>query len=272
MPASIRLRMLVADLDGTLLDPSGGLRPAVAAAVHRAIDRGVVVVLATARPPRSSAALRRELRIDTPGIYYNGALVADPSGEILLHDPIPPAAAAKVIAALVAEDPRAVVGLEILDRWYVNRPGAFDDVATARAGWEPDYVGPLDPCLATPVTKILAASPGRDCAKIEEAVAREAGDLVTATRTDAWLLQVMHRGVTKSRAAALIAGRFGVEPGEVMALGDSWNDVDLVEWAGFGVAMGNSPEVLRQAADAVVESNAEDGAARAVEKYLLGGA
>lgn len=264
-----RFRLIALDVDGTLLRSDKRLSPRVTQAVRRATEAGVCVVLASARPPRSLSEIHRFLKLDTLQINYNGALVHDPvSRRHIHHKPLPPELASRVVRHARRVDRDVVVSLEILDKWYTDHVDETLPTETSKA-FTPDFIGPLESFLHVPVTKImLLATPDR-LGRIRGAVVKKFGDELGLAVSDPHLLQVIHPEADKARALALVAGRYGILPSEVMAIGDAPNDLTMLHWAGLGVAVGNAWDNVRMAADVVVPPNDDDGVAHAIERFVL---
>jgi Cof subfamily protein (haloacid dehalogenase superfamily) len=265
------IRMVAVDVDGTLLRSDKQLTRRTAEAIRRACEAGVKVVLASARPPRSLRAIQEALRLDTPQVNYNGALVHDMvRRRHLSHRPLEVDLARRVIQAARRADRDCVVSIEILDRWYTDRLDETLPTETSKS-FAPDFVGPLDAFLTVPVTKLMLLAPEARMGRIRAAVEKRFIGQVGLAVSDRYLLQVLHREATKAAALQGIADQFGIARDQVMAIGDAPNDVPMLRWAGFGVAVANAWSTALAAADAVVGSNDEDGVAQAIERYVLEG-
>ncbi|MCC6580917.1 MAG: HAD family hydrolase [Phycisphaeraceae bacterium] len=257
------------DMDGTLLRSDGRLTRRVVETVHEVQNRGVKVIIATARPPRGVAEIAEVLRLDTLQITYNGAMIFDPvRRKHTYHKPLDSALVKKMIKAARKADKQVVVSLEILDKWYTDHVDETLPTETSRR-FSPDFVGPLEAFLHVPITKLLLLAPPERIGPIREAVEGKFADKVTAAISDKHLLQYIHKEADKSIALAQIAESYGIPAESVMAIGDAPNDVRMLHWAGLGVAVENGWEVARQFADVVVPSNDNDGVAFALRKYVL---
>jgi len=264
-----RVRMLALDVDGTLLRSDKNMTRKVGDAVRAAADAGVHVVLASARPPRSLRTIYEALKLNTLQINYNGALIHDMKrGRHVRHTPLDMAVARKVIAAARRVDRKCCVSLEILDKWYTDHTD--DDLPTETSlRFKPDFVGPLNAFLTVPVTKLMLLAPPDRMARITESIQRKFAGHVGMTVADRHLLQLMDHRIHKGEALAHVANQYGIDRSEVVAIGDAPNDVQMLRWAGFGIAVESGwPEAIA-AADALVPSNDADGVAHAIERYVL---
>ena len=268
----MKIHLVAIDLDGTLLT-SGNEITAPTEAIVKAVRReqGVHVVLATARPPRSVKRFYDVLGLDGPMINYNGALVFDPAARrILMHAPISAATARGIVDLARDEHPEVLVSAEVLDRWYTDRVDAAYITQTGRL-FEPDRVAPIDEWLAEPVTKLLLLGDGGRMNELGRSIARAFRYQVSVIQTEAECLQITHPTVSKARALKTVAGELGVMREQVMAIGDNANDVEMLQWAGVGVAMANAPESVLRAADYVTDHNDADGVAKAMHQLIMGG-
>ena len=256
-------------MDGTLLRPDGTVSPRVRAALRAARAAGLRVVLATARPVRVVRPLAAGLGLGGHAICLGGAQRFDLDADVLVgEDRLDHATATAVLGALRAAHPDvlvvAEVGLDIhvehgfsLDDW------GFMDLArhTVRGS-----LAELDPG----VTALLAGHAHVPLDELELVAGAAAGSRASITRSGGPHIEVFAPGVSKAAGLAALCADLGIPREEVVAVGDHRNDVEMVRWAGRGVAVANAVPELRAVADAVVPSNAADGVAVLVEE-LLGG-
>jgi 5-amino-6-(5-phospho-D-ribitylamino)uracil phosphatase len=235
------------------------------------LAKGVKIVLATARPPRSVRAYYEALKLDTPTINYNGALIWDePRRQAVEHVPLDVAVAKKVVAWGRKLCPELLVSVEILDKWYTDHYEEIPEYMTETAKqFTPDFIGPLEAFLRVPITKLMLLGAPARIAELEEKLAAKFASVVAHTRSDAHMLQLMSPETSKARALAKIAHLLDVRQEEVLAIGDAPNDVHMLEWAGVAAAPANAWDAAKRAADLIVPSNDEDGVAVALRKYVL---
>lgn len=263
------IELLAIDLDGTTLRRDKRLSERVCRAVRMATARGVRVVLATARPPRSVRPIRERLGLTNLQVHYNGALVHDPVRRAhVLHRPLQAELARRLVRFARRLDPRVVVSLEILDRWYTDHVDDTLPTETALV-FRPDVIGPLEAFLRVPITKLMLLGASERIDRLRDAIAARFGRHIALPVSDPHLLQIVDRHVDKATALALVARRYDVLPARVMAIGDAPNDNGMIRWAGVGVAVANAWPETRHAADVVVPSNDDDGVAEAIERFVL---
>ncbi|MEX0744638.1 MAG: Cof-type HAD-IIB family hydrolase [Phycisphaeraceae bacterium] len=263
------IRMIALDLDGTLLRSDKRLSRHSIRAIADATTRGVHVVLASARPPRTVRELYDRLTLETLQVNYNGALVHDAvRRRHVHHTPMSQKLATRLVRFARKFDPKVAVSVEILDKWYTDRVDPTLLTETARHQG-PDFVGPLASFLHVPVTKLMLLAPPHRLQPLTDAVRRKFGSQVGVLVSDRHLIQIVHPEVDKAAAVAWVAKRYGIDPEQVMAVGDAPNDLGMLRWAGLGVAVGNAWSAVREAADVIVSANDDDGVAEAIRRYVL---
>ncbi|HTV92506.1 MAG TPA: Cof-type HAD-IIB family hydrolase [Verrucomicrobiae bacterium] len=259
------IRLVALDLDGTLLDSSEGISLANRAAIKHAQALGLHIVIITGRGADAPLAFGRELGLTDPIICAHGALTKDcPSGRERRHIAIPREYATALIEFAQAH------GLDTA----VYTGEHFHRIAGARRHME-DMVGPL--WVDVPDLIPLAE---RDSTFIRffghdavDAISSHFAGLPVHFKFETWgnfeELAITSEEATKERALAQLCDDLSISAKEVIAVGDSRNDVPMLRWAGIGVAMGNAlPEVI-DAAPYVTAGNDDDGVARALERFVF---
>lgn len=268
------IALIALDLDGTLLTDDLRITARSRTAIRRARERGVTVLLASARPPRSMRCYHRELELDTPVIAYNGALVWDVGqGRPLLHQPLVPDAARALVAFLRQQQPELNLSLECADRWYID--DLTEEVRRAIEQYEvdpPHGVGCLERVLndeAEAISKVLFRGNAQTAAQLLAALPPDLSERLHVTTSGEWFCEVMAAGATKAAAIEWTAAHLRLGPGGVLAIGDSPNDIPMLQAAALGVATENAARLVKEAADALTASNNDDGVALAIERYVL---
>jgi Cof subfamily protein (haloacid dehalogenase superfamily) len=270
--ASSSFRLVAVDLDGTLLRSDSSVSQRTRDAIEAARQADATVVIVTARSPRSVGDLAREAGIGGWAICANGATVFDlDTARIIRHTALPAAVGHRIAVALRAEVPDIVFGWE-LELRFGSEPGYE---ALREAHWWPRPEGSFPPCDVLdwhqPFTKLLARAEG-EAQELAFAVAREAarGD-ASVTLTGQAFVEVMAAGVTKGAALAQFASELGIDRSDVIAFGDHVTDVEMLEWAGLGVAVANGHPSALAVADEVAKTNDEDGVAVILERLSYAG-
>jgi len=257
-------------MDGTLLAPDGTVSDRVAAAVRAARGAGIHVVPVTGRPPQALWSLAAAAGLGPFGVCSNGAALVDLDRRQLLEvDHIPGEIAAALVQHARVAEPAIRFAVDGLDR-FSHEASFFD----RPVDWEEDIteVDDLTPVLFAGCIKLIARRPGLSAAELIGRLSPLLGSNVHVTTSGLDWVDIGLVGVTKATALARACARLGIEPRDVIAVGDNHNDLSMIDWAGHGVAVANAvPEVL-QAAARVVPSNAGDGVAVLLEELLAAAA
>jgi Cof subfamily protein (haloacid dehalogenase superfamily) len=264
------LRGIVLDVDGTLLDPAHRITPATGAAVARAREAGWRVVLASGRSPRAMVEYMRELDLDGPAIGFNGALTFRLAGdaiEPLAGTPLDRDAAVEVLAMATARS--VEIGWFTLDGWRVSSPGAAADEEAALTD-EPPLVDPALPDGAPTPYKLMAIAVTESERRALEALRSDLPASVRGVFSHPRYLEVIAPGIDKAVAVREACAAWGLTATDLAAVGDAENDIGMLRQAGAGVAMGNASRAVMDAAAWVTATNAQDGAAVAIQRLLDG--
>ncbi len=264
-----RYRLVVADLDGTVRSRRLGITPGVRAAVAAARARGVRVCVATGRMWRSAAPHVAALGADPPVILYNGGLLYDFAAARVLEERRLPRASARAVLALARRDPGVQPHLFQDDRVYVERRHPLTDAYVADDGLDYEVVPGFDAVLEAgdPHKLLLIGVPERVVA-LQDAI-RAAGLPVHAVRSEPTYLEILPPGVSKGTALRAMMAALGVAREAVIAVGDSWNDLEMIEAAGLGVAMADAPAVVRARARHVCPTSEAEGFREVLELFVL---
>lgn len=256
-----RPALIALDVDGTVLDFDGSLSPAVTDAVRRARGAGITVAIATGRSMHSTLPVCVSLGLNRGyAVSSNGAVVVDVGArspvDVMTFD------ATESVKFFADHVPDALLAVEQLGVGYLVTgefpPGELDGEIT---------VVSHDQLLTGPVTRLVARMPNGNREEFFE-MAHAAGlrGVDYAIGYSAWI-DFMPEGVSKASGLAAVCGRLGIEASDVLAVGDGHNDMEMLAWAGRGVAMGQAPDDVKAVADDVCLSVAEDGVAVLLAEY-----
>jgi Cof subfamily protein (haloacid dehalogenase superfamily) len=261
-------RLLALDADGTILTADQQVRPAVRAAIRAAQERGVVVVLATGRAFRGAQAIARDVGLTAPVICYQGAVVQDPlSEEVLLSETYP---RTLIYELLDWTEPRRLDVTVYVDGFMylkeLRHPPEFYD---RWFGIPMRLVPDLRASLPDDPTKFLLIAESETCDRVlPELRALFAGRLEVFRSHDLFV-EGTAPGVSKGSALAYLAARYGIPREQVIAVGDAGNDLEMLRWAGLGVAMGNAAPEVQAMADWVAPPIMADGVAEVIRRFIL---
>jgi len=266
MPTSIRL--LLADVDGTLVTQDKRLTDRAVDAVHRLHRAGVLFAVTSGRPPRGMEMLVDPLDLTSPIAAFNGGLIVERDMEVTEARVVPEHVVGPIIEMMTGAGLAAWLyrGKEwnILD---ADGPHVAKEAATVQ--FEPTVVDSYDG-LHHQVAKIVGVSDDRKAMDAAtRAVADRFGDHVSAAQSQPYYLDVTHPLANKGSVATYLSRRYHVARHEIATIGDMPNDVLMFERSGLSIAMGNASPEVRGKADAVTTSNEEEGFAVAVERFIL---
>jgi len=264
----LKYRLIATDLDDTLLNNEEAVTPRTREVIRQAQMMGVQVTLATGRMYRSARPYALDLGIDLPLITYQGALVkTSGSGEVLSHHTVPLELAREVIDDGVRCG--LTVNLYVDDQLYVSQLTEEARRYARKVRVAAEVVGDLRHFLQAEPTKLLFIGGEEELDLLWRQEEEKFGQQLFITKSKPHFLEFTHPQATKGWGLAIVAQRLGIRREEIIAFGDSFNDLDLLRGAGFGVAMGNARPELKAAADYVTDTNEADGVAAAIEKFVL---
>ena len=263
-------RLLCLDIDGTLLNSRHQITPGVKKAIQSAGRAGCCVALVSARMPEGMRPLAQELGLNTPLLCYSGAFILDQAETILWQKQIP----ADLVRTIWLHTRQQQLHLSLYseDHWYIEATDFWSgqesdithitpqiiDYSKQISVWEKAGTGPNKLlCMAEPE-------------KIQQLMALLPRLPLTIYRSKPTYLEIGSPAASKTKAIEVLAARLGITREEIICIGDNFNDRDMLEYAGLGIAMGNAPQEVQASADAVTTTNDEDGVARAIEKYYFG--
>jgi Cof subfamily protein (haloacid dehalogenase superfamily) len=268
------IRIVAVDVDGTLLDSSHALRADVGEALQQLSSSGITVVLATARGPMALDEIVQQLRFAPLLICFSGAWIGrwdavSPSPVGVRFDRrLPASAAQSVLATAFAHgiEPSVFTPGEWRVRTMTAEIVVECRIVNARPLVTPELLGPAE----EPSKIMLISRPG-DPALVLRTIAHSVQSLSTATFSKPNYLEIIAPGVNKARAVADLAQDLGVNLSQVAAIGDGENDVEMLQTAGLGIAMGNACDAAKSAAGWITGTNDEGGVAQAVRRLTATG-
>jgi Cof subfamily protein (haloacid dehalogenase superfamily) len=262
--------LVALDLDGTLVGRDLAISERVRRSIARMQAAGIRGCLVTGRMYRATVPFARELGFDAPVICYQGAAIIDPvTDDVLRHA----ALGNPVVRDLVAATEADGMHLQLYrnDEYYAETRNRFSDLYASLAKTDPVIVPSLREAFAySDATKAVVIADVPDAERYAAKLRTQLAGRAYVTRSLPEFVEILDLSVDKGDALAFVASRLGVRMENVVAIGDSWNDVPLLRVAGFGIAMGSAPPELRDVAMAVVGDVSHDGVAEAIERYVLG--
>jgi Cof subfamily protein (haloacid dehalogenase superfamily) len=262
------VRLLLADVDGTLVTQEKILTPAAIAAVHKLYDADIMFAVTSGRPPRGMSMLIEPLDLTTPIAAFNGGLIVDREMSVIEQKVIPDELVAPTIALMESFklDPWIYRGAE----WYVrDGKGPHVDREAWTVKFDPTVVTSYDG-LMDGVAKLVGVSDDLDAVAAASSAAHEQfGDQVSAARSQPYYLDVTHPEANKGGVVKYLSAKYDIATEQIATIGDMPNDVLMFAHSGLSIAMGNASLEVQRAARRVTSSNDEEGFANAVERLIL---
>jgi Cof subfamily protein (haloacid dehalogenase superfamily) len=267
---SDRIRLLLADVDGTLVTPDKVLTERAIEAVRDLGKAGILFAITSGRPPRGMSMLIEPLDITTPIAAFNGGLLVRRDMSVIEQRVLP-----EELVRPVAELIRSF-GLDVWvyrgADWYVPDPnGSHVARESATVQFAPKVMTSLDG-LTSDVAKLVGVSDDPDAVNRATSAARDRfGNHVSAAQSQPYYLDVTHPDANKGEVARYLSTKYSIPPQAIATIGDMPNDVLMFAHSGLSIAMGNAQPEVQRAARRVTSSNSEEGFANAVEKFILPG-
>jgi hypothetical protein len=268
----MKYKLLVLDLDGTLTNQKKQVTDHTLRTLLRAQERGLKIVLASGRPTYGIAPLAHLLQLDKYEGYilsYNGGEIIDwKTGEMMYSHVLDPDVlpylydcAQRNGFAIVTYDGRFVL-TEHPDDEYVQKEAILNVMEAKR-------VDNFLEAIHFPVPKCLIVGEATRLAALEKEMHEHLKDRMGVFRSEPYFLELVPKGIDKAQSLAVLLEEIGMKREEMICVGDGFNDLSMIRYAGLGVAMANAQEVVREHADYITLSNEEDGVAAVVEKFFL---
>lgn len=264
------IRLVAMDLDDTLLRDDWTISPRVVKAIQRAQAQGVKMTIATGRMPISTRPYAEQLALDVPVITYHGAMIQQAlSGDILFRRVIPSALATEIVQDVAGRGVYAQIYLKdrVITPELNDWSREYERISGVRI--EQEDLSILLSQEPEGVEKILLMAKESELDQLSPLLRQLYGKKVHLTKSKPCFLEMTDCSVNKGVALAALAERLGIAREDVMAIGDSYNDLEMIKYAGLGVAMGNARPEIQEQADIITASNEEDGVAEAIERYVL---
>jgi Cof subfamily protein (haloacid dehalogenase superfamily) len=263
------IRLLLTDVDGTLVTNDKILTPGAIAAAQALREAGIALAVTSSRPPEGLRMLVEPLDLILPLAGCNGGVLVNPDLSVIETHAIAPDAARRTVDFLACQG---------LDVWLYTET---EWIVPARAGPHVDreaFILRCEPSIASVFTeaqlshaiKIVGVSDDHDRIAAAEAAAQtELGGAVSATRSAAHFLDVTHPFANKGQVVLTLAERLGIDAHQIATIGDMPNDVLMFRQSGLSIAMGNASDAVKAKASVVTDTNQSDGFAKAVRTFLL---
>ncbi|MEK3988285.1 MULTISPECIES: Cof-type HAD-IIB family hydrolase [Robertmurraya] len=264
-------KMIVLDLDDTLLNDEHTLSKRNKEALMAAQELGVKVVLASGRPTFGMVSIAKDLQLDQYGSYilsFNGSKIINAkTNEEMFNSSISSEMAHRLYDLSRRE------GVAILsykdESIVIEEPNEYADIESTITGLPMQIVDQFKATITEPVVKAMMLAHPDVLVDVEQTLVKEVGEEVSVFRSKPFFLEFTALNVTKGTSLHQLTQKLGIKAEEVIAIGDSYNDITMIEFAGLGVAMGNAPDAIKEIANHVTDTNNNDGVAQVVEDFIL---
>jgi len=269
----MQYKMIALDLDGTLTNSKKEVSERNKAALKMAADKGVHVVLASGRPLVGILPVAEMVNLKDIGGYilaYNGAHIVDGrTGETILQTTLPEEYYKDIISYGARYDDVTIL--------TYNHGGAItlDDTnkyAILEAGINKvplKKVTDIEAALDGPVCKFLCVGDYQHLREIQSALSEKYSDIINVFFSETYFLEIVPKGIEKAASLKKLLDKLNLTSDELIACGDGYNDITMIDFASLGVAMDNAQDALRSRANFITSTNDEDGVAEVIDKYIL---
>ena len=268
---SREIRLVVSDVDGTLVTKNKELTPAALAAVCRIREAGIKFTVTSSRPAQGLKVVAEPLAITEPIPSFNGGLIVGPDLKTVLREKLlEQIVAERLIEALAAARVGAWVYTD--EHWYVlDAKGPYVEHEEHAVKVSPVVVRDFNEVKLDRVAKIVGVSEDFDgLASAEKAIQFAFQGAVSATRSQKYYLDITHPTANKGEGILMLSELLDIPTSQIATIGDMENDVFMFEKSGLSIAMGNATPVVQSHAKFVTTTNEEEGFANAMNKYVLG--
>ena len=263
-------KLVAVDLDGTLLDSNRQVSARNRQAICDLLDAGILFSISTGRPLQGVTQFIDMIGADMPFILYNGAVVLTSRSKQVLHESVLAGELAKEVVRL-GQERGTNVFVYAAGEMYVSEINQSVNEYRAKIKVEPIVVEDLAQTAALGVTKVLFRDTPDRIAELENEISPHFQGILNSFTSLPILLEFVDINTSKGVAMQKIGERYNIKQAEMMAIGDSFNDADMIRYAGLGIAMGNAAQKIKDIADATTSTNDEDGVAEAIYRYVLVG-
>ena len=265
--------MICLDIDVTLLNSKHKITPKTKEAIKKIYkEKNIPVILISARMPDAIFFLQKELEIKAPIVCYSGALVLDSNYNIISN--------VYINCNFVKEVLTNIEGLDIHkslysnNKWFISKEDKWSRLESKIIERSPSIINfeelfKVKYISESGFNKILLIGDEVEAKKTYELLKKMNTHMVNIHMSKPTYIEIMSKNISKTKALKELLNIYNIDKSEVLAIGDNYNDMDMLEFAGMGIAMGNAPDEVKRISNDVTLSNDEDGVAEAIYKHFL---
>ena len=267
-----KVELVFSDIDGTLLNSKHEVTAEASQIIQDLVKKGTKIILASARPPGAMVSIADEVRLSSPLVCFNGALITqytEGSFDDLYSLTLERLDALQLYQTISTKFPEISFNIYSSERWYVEQEDEWVKQEAAITKMDPESIS-MEYFLKEhlPVHKILCMGNPDDIQKLEDELAGANLSNISYYRSKDTYMEIVNNQVSKLGALHFLCEKYGVELANTLAIGDNFNDMPMIIHAGKGIAMGNAPDEVKQAADCVTDTNDENGFYKALAMSL----
>lgn len=264
---SLKYKMIALDIDGTIVDKNEKIHISTVKTIKKAIEKGVIVTLSTGRMFPSAKAIANKFNINNPLIVYNGAEIRNPLDDSFWFSQYLPLDISKEIINFCNQnnlylqlyEKDSIVVEKIVDKTRID-----PDLEFAKC----KEVGNLLYYDIQPCPKMMIVTESQKTFEIEKLLISRFNNKIHITRSKPYLIEIIHPMVSKAKSLKILANKLNIKQEEIIAIGDGDNDIEMIKWAGLGVAVGNGTDKLKSFADYITVEEYNLGVEEAIYKFI----
>lgn len=263
----MKIRLIASDMDDTLLNSNCKISARNAVAIKKAVQEGMIFLIATGRMYVSARPYALDLGLDVPLVTYNGALVKECRSEKVIYEHKMKLDTARDVLQYCREK-GYYLQVYVGDKILIKQENAFSRMYTKISGIPTTEIGEAVYSIDEAPYKILIMTEAEEFEGVWQVFAEKFKGRLDVTSSKDNFLELMEPGVNKWEAVKAVAQRYDIIPEEIMCIGDSNNDIKMIQNAGIGVAVSNAKDSVKDHAKIVTASNNDDGVALVIESIL----
>ena len=264
----MKYKLLAVDIDGTLLTNQREITPRTKQKIHEAIAQGVIFTISSGRPVQGVQMITDKLEVDIPVITYNGAMVITGASKKVIYSCTMREEDAIEVERLGSER-NTTIAIWSDNKLFVNRSDERAAKYSQLSGTEPRIYHDIRELFGKGINKILWYDEVERIQEFENELHGVLGSTVNFHTSQPFFLEFVDVKASKAIAMEKLGEYYGIRREEMIAIGDGFNDLSMIEYAGLGVAMENAPDGVKQSADFITLSNEEDGVAHVIDTFIL---
>lgn len=260
-------KLLALDIDGTLLNSKGEISDSTVEAIKRAQNKKVMVTISTGRPIQGVYKYVDLLGLNAPIISYNGGMIVDVKKDEIIYEQLLDSKDAKQVIELgLKYDTTVIVWSK--NRLYVSRMDEHIAIYQKMSGEVANLIEDYAALYAQGVSKVIWYSDPERLIEYQGEIKGVVNKTVTFVTSHPYYLEFFNEKVSKAKALEFIGQKYGIKREEMIAIGDGNNDIEMIDYVGMGVAMGNATEGVKSVANHITTSNDDHGIFNALEHLI----